>query len=152
MKETKRTQKLFEDLYEGEPWIGVTLFDTLKRIPAEKAAKKIAPHWNSIWEITNHIITWRLNVLERLHGNKMTTPDNNYFESVTDTSKAAWKKTLKHLEESQQQWTSFLKIFNEKDFENIYSRNGLSYYEHIHGIIQHDAYHLGQIVLLAKDV
>jgi uncharacterized damage-inducible protein DinB len=26
----------------------------------------------------------------------------------------------------------------------------MTYYEHIQGIIQHDAYHLGQIVLLSK--
>ena len=36
--------------------------------------------------------------------------------------------------------------------EKVYPNNGMSYYEHIQGIIQHDAYHLGQIVLLAKTV
>ena len=39
---------------------------------------------------------------------------------------------------------------SEKDFEKIYPGNQLNYYEHIHGIIHHDIYHLGQIVLLAK--
>ncbi|WP_235811010.1 DUF1572 domain-containing protein [Aequorivita aquimaris] len=38
------------------------------------------------------------------------------------------------------------------DFEKEYPTNKHSYYKHIHGIIQHDAYHLGQIVLLAKMV
>ncbi len=35
-------------------------------------------------------------------------------------------------------------------FEKIYPPEGQTYYEHIHGNIQHDAYHLGQIVMLAK--
>jgi hypothetical protein len=43
-----------------------------------------------------------------------------------------------------------LKKFKRKDLEKNYSSNGMSYYEHIQGIVQHDAYHLGQIVLLAK--
>ncbi len=150
MKETKRIEKLFEDLYDGEPWIGVSIFDTLKGISAEQAAKKITPHWNSIWEIVNHIIYWRLNVLKRVHGEVIVSPENNYFEKISDTSEAEWKNTLKRLEDSQQQWIAFLKKFRERDFENIYKNNGLSYYEHVHGIIQHDAYHLGQIVLLAK--
>ena len=42
------------------------------------------------------------------------------------------------------------KTFDESDFDKIYPSNKMSYYEHIHGIIQHDAYHLGQIVLLTK--
>lgn len=150
MKETKRTEKLFEDIYDGEPWIGVSLFDTLKDISAAQASQKIFPHWNSIWEIVNHMISWRLTVLQRVHGEVILTPEDNYIEGITDTSGTAWKETMKRLEDSQQQWIKFLKKFRQKDFDNIYLHNGLSYYEHIHGIMQHDAYHLGQIVMLAK--
>ncbi len=150
MKETKRTEKLFEDLYDGEPWIGVSIFDTLKNIPAAQASKKIFPEWNSIWEIVNHIISWRLTVLQRVHGEVIPSPDDNYIEDISDNSGKAWKATLKRLEETQQQWIKFLKKFKQKDFDNIYSHNSLTYYEHIHGIMQHDAYHLGQVVLLAK--
>ncbi|MBK8552177.1 MAG: DinB family protein [Ignavibacteria bacterium] len=152
MKETERIEKLFEDLYDGEPWIGVSLFDTLKNITAEKAAKKISPQWNSIWEIVNHIIEWRFIVLQRVHGEVLIAPENNYFIDVPEKSEAAWKNSLKRLEDSQQQWIKFLKTFKKKDFENIYPNNSRSYYEHVHGIIQHDAYHLGQIVLLSKEI
>lgn len=152
MKETERIEKLFTDLYNGEPWIGVSISGVLKNISAEQASKKVSPELNSIWEIVNHIITWRLNVLERVQGKVITTPDNNYFDVNTETSETEWKNSLKRLKDSQQKWISFLKKFKEKDFEVIYPNNGLSYYEHIHGIIQHDAYHLGQIVLLAKEI
>lgn len=152
MKETERIEKLFTDLYTGEPWIGVSISDILKNISADQAAKKYSPGQNSIWEIVNHIIAWRLNVLERIQGKVSTTPDNNYFDVITETNETEWKNSLKRLKDSQQKWISLLKKFKEKDFEDIYPNNGLSYYEHIHGIIQHDAYHLGQIVLLAKEI
>jgi uncharacterized damage-inducible protein DinB len=90
--------------------------------------------------------------LQRVHGNVIVTPENNYFEAVADTSPEAWKNTLKKLEESQTAWLNFLNNFNESNFENIYPNNKMTYYEHIHGIIQHDCYHLGQIVILAKMV
>lgn len=150
MKAKERITKLFEDIYDGDPWIDVTLQGTLKNISAAKAAKKISPDRNSIWQIVNHLISWRENVLQRVQGKMITTPDNNYFTGIIDTSDAAWQSTLKRLENSQQQWITFLANFNESEFDKIYPNNNMSYYDHVNGIIQHDAYHLGQIVLLSK--
>ncbi|MEO6723526.1 MAG: DinB family protein [Ferruginibacter sp.] len=150
MKETARIRKLFEELYNGDPWIAVTITGTLKDISAEQAAKKVVPTWNSIWQIVNHLIGWRENVLLRLHGEVIVSPANNYIDDITDASENAWTDTLHRLQDSQQKWVSFLDQFDEVDFEKIYPANNGSYYKHIHGIIQHDAYHLGQVVLLAK--
>ena len=152
MKETARIAKIFSDGYNGNPWIDVTLMGTLKNISAEQAAHKISPKHNSIWEIVNHIISWRNEVFQRVQGKFTIVPADNYFAPVADTSAVAWKKTLRRLEDEQQKWIVLLAKFNEKDFSKIYENNRLSYYEQIIGIIQHDAYHLGQIVLLAKSV
>lgn len=150
MKETKRIKKLFEDLYNGIPWIDVTIMDTLKNISAEQAAKKVTPGRNSIWQIVNHMIAWRENVLLRVQGNEVTAPNNNYFTQLEIISETEWQKALERLANSQDQWIRFLENFDESQFDRIYASNKMSYYEHIHGILQHDAYHLGQIVLLSK--
>ena len=150
MKETKRITKLFEDLYNGSPWIDVTIMDTLKNISAEQAAKKIIPERNSIWQIINHMIAWRENVLLRVQGNGMVTPNNNYFTQLEIISETEWQKALERLANSQEQWIHFLENSDESQFDKIYAPNKMTYYEHIHGILQHDAYHLGQIVLLSK--
>jgi len=149
MKETARISEIFEKTYDGDSWVGETLMGTLKNISPEKAAKKIDP-WNSIWEITNHIINWRENVLKRVQGNITNAPRNNYFEPVKDQSEQAWKKTLQSLKDSQDHWIAFLEKMSEADLEKIYPDNNASYYHNIQGILQHDAYHLGQIILLAK--
>ena len=150
MKETKRTAKLFADLYNGDPWVGVNIKDTLQHISSLQAIKKVHPQWNSIWQITNHIINWRENVLKRIQGEVITTPTDNYMTSIYDPSEAAWKHTLERLEDSQKKWILFLQDCNKACFKEKYKDNDMSYYEHIHGIMQHDAYHLGQIVLLSK--
>ena len=150
MEERHRIQKLFEDLYHGNPWIEVTLMEKLHALPAEQAQKKILPGWNSIWQIVRHLASWRMEVLRRVNGQVTTSPDHNYFEPLEDVSEEAWQETLGHLKESQDQWIRFLETFPEEDLEQIYPGNQMTYYENILGIIQHDAYHLGQITLLAK--
>ena len=147
--ETRRIGELLQNLYNGNPWLEVTLQTTLSGISAEQAAKKPGS-MNSIWEITNHIISWRRNVLERVSGKTIITPEHNYFLPVTDTTESAWKQTLMDLQASQTEWNSFLNTMQDCKLDGIYSLNGHTHYEHIHGIIQHDAYHLGQIVLIAK--
>ncbi|QBZ98491.1 DinB family protein [Flavobacterium sangjuense] len=152
MQENKLIKKLFEDLFEGNPWLDVTILGTLKNVTAEKASGKFPPISNSIWEIVNHLIDWRLNVLQRVQGKVLITPNDNYFKPVKDTSQAAWEKTIERLQESQEKWLTFLEEMNTNTFSDIYPTNTMTYYEHIHGIIQHDAYHLGQISLLVKCV
>lgn len=150
MKEALRINKLFRDLYDGHPWIDVTLLGTLKNLSAKQSSKKISSQWNTIWEIVNHLISWRLNVLQRVRGQVLITPDTNYVVPVENTSETAWQQTLLRLEESQKQWEIFLKDSSDNDFSKKYPANAFTHYEHIHGILQHDAYHLGQIVLLSK--
>jgi uncharacterized damage-inducible protein DinB len=150
MKETKGIIKLFHDLYNGSPWVGVNILSTVQGISADQAAKKVFPKWNSIWEITNHVVSWRQNVMRRIQGEVIITPDHNYFTPVSDTSDIAWNHTLQKLEDSQQQWLLVLSQLKENDLERIYQNNNMTFYENIHGLIQHDAYHLGQIAMLAK--
>ncbi|MEQ9166582.1 MAG: DinB family protein [Fulvivirga sp.] len=150
--EKERLVSLFEKLYDGYPWLGVNIKSTLQGVSAQQAATKHFPNCNSIWQIVEHIISWKTNVLQRIQGEVITTPDNNYIEEITNTSEEAWQATIARLEEAHHKWLGYLKNFDEADFEKIYPPNGMTYYEHIHGIIQHDAYHLGQIVLLAKGI
>jgi len=149
MEETKRISSLFSNLYNGNPWLDITLKGTLSAIAAEKAAIK-HDGINSIWEITNHLIDWRRNVLQRVNNVTIISPEHNYFLPVADTSEQAWQETLRQLELSQDEWISFLSQMHFENLSDVYPANGHTHYEHIHGIIQHDAYHLGQIVLIAK--
>jgi uncharacterized damage-inducible protein DinB len=150
MKETERLVKSFEDLYHGNPWLDVTIMGTLENLTGVQASNRVFANRNTIWEIVNHLIAWRLNVLQRIQGNSIITPENNYISEIRDSSEVAWKNTIEQLKESQRKWINFLRTFDENNFELIYPANGMTYYEHIQGILQHDAYHLGQIKLLAK--
>src|SRR3569832_2055482 len=101
MNEINRILSLFEKGYQGSPWIDVNLVDTLQAITAEQALKKIKKNSNSIWEITNHLISWRKSVLQRMQGMEVKAPSHNYFVQVETGSAAEWKKTLDELAVTQ---------------------------------------------------
>ncbi len=107
MNEPMRIKKLFADLFDGDPWIENSLMKILSALTAEQAARKTKIVPNSIWETANHIVSWREVVLQRLNGNKIPTPEHNYFQSISDVSHANWKRTLSRLQTSQTRWLVF---------------------------------------------
>lgn len=149
MRDVERFLKLFNDHYDGDPWIEVNLQGTLEHITAAVASQKVGS-LNSIWQIVNHIISWREALLKRIQNEHVPSPENNFIETITDVTPEAWNHTMKRLQVSQDKLLSYLaekELMNldEKPLEGQYSR-----YELIVGILQHDVYHLGQVVLIKK--
>ncbi len=149
MKENLRISEMVNDLHDGHPWIDVTFQDTLKFISAADASKNI-PGCNSIWQLLEHIINWRKLNRERLQGMQIPSPGHNFILPVENASEQNWKDLLNRFNESQKEWNEFVLSLSDEDLDRINETNKMSYYKQVHGILQHDAYHLGQIVLLAK--
>jgi uncharacterized damage-inducible protein DinB len=149
MTESKRIAGLFQDLYSGQPWIDMTVMGTLAGISAQEAARRVRPEWHTIQELVHHLACWRENVLQRIQGKLIKTPAHNYFKI---DSKESWLQLRQRLADTQSAWVAFLQKMPVRSMGLVYPNNGLDYYAHIHGILQHDAYHLGQIVLLAKSI
>ncbi len=150
--ESLRILKLFSDQYHGKPWTEVRLIDILNGISAQMAAEKPISNANNIWQLVQHITAWRENVLRKMNGEKLQTPSDNYLSRPDDTSEEAWKNLLDKLEQSEKQWEAFLiNITDEKISEPYLPSNGeFTIYEVIQGLLHHDAYHFGQILMLKK--
>lgn len=150
MTEQELLAKLFSDLFDGSSWIDVNIMNTLEEITAKEAATKVFPNFNSIWEIVNHQIRWRETVMRRLHGEEVESPENNYFSYIRDRSESAWTQTRDAFRESQTVWPSFMAQATKGELLKAVAPTPFSGYELVHGILQHDAYHLGQVRLLLK--
>jgi uncharacterized damage-inducible protein DinB len=142
MAESQRIAALLSDLYNGKPWIDINILDTVKSLNAQQAARKIGNDWNSTWQIINHLIDWRSHLLENFHGGDRTSP----------TSDAAWQTTLEKLETSQHDWQKFLRHLDDNALNETMAGHKFTNYQYLHGIVQHDAYHLGQIAMLVKHI
>lgn len=148
-RDIARFQKQLMVHYSGTPWIDISIKGTLKRVTAKQAALKIG-ELNSIWQIVNHMISWRKALFGRIKDKPVGHPTNNYIWEVKNTTPAAWKKTLQEFEKSQKEINSFLDKQDDSLFEKISPASGYSYYELAQAITIHDTYHLGQIVLIKK--
>lgn len=152
MTEQELLAKLYSDLFNGSPWIDVNIMSTLEEITAKEAATKVFPNFNSIWEIVNHQIRWRDTVMKRMNGEEVESPEDNYFSYIRDRSENAWQQAREQFRQSQEQWLQQLGKWKKKELEEQYATSPFTKHELVYGILQHDAYHLGQIRLLLKMV
>ncbi len=147
--ELERFNKLFADHYSGEPWIEINLLQTLDGINEQEANRKLG-NLNTIWQIVNHMISWRETLLKRIHNQNIAAPENNFIEPVTDISPEAWMYTKARLGFSQDSLLAYLSPGNDVNLDEHPNGGAYTRYELIQAILQHDMYHLGQVVLIKK--
>ncbi len=156
MTEVERVGTLLRGAFEGEaPWHGISLKEILEGISAPQAAQRPLPGAHSIWELVHHIAAWKDVVRRRIGGEKVLgISGEEDWPPVHHISEAAWERTLDDLERAQRQlWQAVAGLSDDRLGEELPgTRRGYSLYETLHGIIQHDLYHAGQIALLKQAV
>jgi uncharacterized damage-inducible protein DinB len=151
MKETARIADQSKRAYAGKAWHGPSLKYLLRGVSAAQAAARPVPGAHSIWELVMHITAWDRVVAERIRGGKRTSlPPAENFPQVADTSPAAWKKTLAELGAANRQLRRSILKFSPARLDRKLGGGDHSFYITMHGIIQHDLYHAGQIAVLKK--
>jgi uncharacterized damage-inducible protein DinB len=151
MTETHRINSQLKHAQEGQAWHGPSLRELLDGVTAEQASARPIPNAHSIWELVNHVITWEQIARRRLEGEAHNeVPDEINFPPVTDASEAAWQATLQSLEASHRSLRDGIKKIDDARLEEIAPGTSYSIYFLLHGVIQHDLYHAGQIALLKK--
>ncbi len=150
MEEIKRIQDQMKRAFEGKAWHGPSVQEVLSAVRAEQAATKPVTNAHSIWEIVRHISAWKEAVRRRLEGEEANLPTDGDWPPVTDTSETAWQKTLQTLENRQQELLQTVARLTNAQLDRSTTGNQGTFYHTIHGIIQHDVYHAGQIALLKK--
>ncbi|MCB0649572.1 MAG: DinB family protein [Saprospiraceae bacterium] len=149
-KEKEQLISLFSKLYDGYPWLAVNFEDTIMGLDYQKAFAHPLASCNSIWELVRHLIEWKKNVMLRLKDQVIKTPEHNYIMIVENPNEESWQSTLAEWRALNGEWLDFLKHYDFGKLGAVYPNNKMTYFEHIHGVLQHEAYHLGQMVLLAK--
>jgi uncharacterized damage-inducible protein DinB len=151
MREKEKIAELFEFLQQGDCWVGVNMQQALKGIDAGMAAAVLYRGGNTIWQLVNHLVYWRKTVLIRLQGKNALPPMPDMY-LPSDLSEDSWQTTIRHFEEVYQQLHTAITNFREEQLDKDSPKKGQTYYHLLTGCLQHDAYHLGQIVLLKKMV
>jgi len=143
--------------HEGDPWHGSPLRDLLAGITCEVAAARPIRGLHSVWELVLHMTAWKNEVRRRLSGKPAGNPEEGDWPDVPSPTPEAWSAALRRLEEAHTALISAVRqLPEEKLFEPTNDPRdretgaGVSYYVLLHGIVQHDVYHAGQIALVKK--
>jgi uncharacterized damage-inducible protein DinB len=151
--ETTRIADQLRRAFDGGAWHGDSLLEILKGVTAERAAARPVAGAHTIWELVLHIAAWDVAVRRSLAGMAMGVADAENFPAVSDTSAAAWEKTLAHLRRTHEELIEAVEKFPEGSLEKrVPDKEGAHYnfYYTLQGVVQHELYHAGQIALLKK--
>ncbi len=150
MSEIDRILDQLKRAYDGEAWHGPALREVLVDVTALQAAARPLPNAHSIWELVLHIAAWENAARKTLEGEPLHVSEDENFPAISDTSEAAWRDALTTLEASHYVLRATIAQLTDADLDTVIPGRRYSVYFLLHGIIQHDLYHAGQIVLLKK--
>src|SRR5437762_10651580 len=97
VSEVERIRDQFRRAFEGEAWHGPSVLALLDGVTAQQAAAHPIQGAHSIWELTLHIAAWERACKRRLEGDPAQLTDEEDWQSIDDTSEAAWEQTKQHL-------------------------------------------------------
>jgi len=151
--ETSRIADQLRRAFEGEAWHGSSVLEILSGVNAASAAARPLPRSHRIWEIALHIAVWDDAARRRMAGEVVQpTPDEDW-PAVVDTSSAAWERTLAHLKQTHEALVEAVRGCPDSRLAEKVTGKEPDYYTlyyMLHGIVQHELYHAGQIALLKK--
>lgn len=142
-------QRLAE-LNQGVPWYGRNIIELLDAVDENKFISEVKGYPNTIQGLALHILTWRHVLIRKFQGDtqytvKINTPED--WPKDQNLNKSSFKRKLHdsykliidHLEDKDDEWLLTLVPGEKFNFKYM-----------IEGVIQHDLYHMGQIVILNK--
>jgi uncharacterized damage-inducible protein DinB len=153
MSEAARIADQLRRAFDGEAWHGDSLFEILERVTAERAAARPVANAHSIWELVLHIAAWDDVALRRMGGAAVELSDAENFPPVTNASDAAWRAALAAVRQGHERLVAAVAALpDSRLLEMVPGKEGAHYtfYYMLHGVVQHELYHAGQIALLKK--
>lgn len=152
MSEINRIADQLTRAMEKDAWHGDSLLPLLKNIKAADALAKPLENVHNIWELVLHIRGWQDAVRRRLAGTVTELSVSEDWPPIADTSEKAWKAAVERLSASYQRLRETILALNDKDLEAPATGKGYPVYIMLHGLIQHNVYHTGQIAILRKEI
>ncbi|HVO62322.1 MAG TPA: DinB family protein [Terriglobales bacterium] len=153
MSECTRLADQIRRAFEGDAWHGDSVLEILVDVKADVAAAHPIKTAHSIWELVLHIASWDDAVVRRIGGDVVNLSDRENFPPVVDTSEKAWRSALDHLKKTHAALVKAVDEFPDARLQQQVQGKSQAYYTFFYmfaGIVQHELYHAGQIVMLKK--
>ena len=135
---------------EGDSWQGASIREILEGVTAREAAAHPVSGGHSIWELVYHVTAWVRAVHSRVLGKVSELDGEADWPPVRDTGDNSWASAFEDLCRSQSELIATLKTMSDADLNAAVPNRDYDRAHLLHGLIQHHAYHAGQMSLLKK--
>ncbi len=150
MNNIKNLSDQLQRAYSGEAWHGPSLREILTDVTSPIASAKPIAAGHSIWELVMHIGAWVSAVRRRLAGQPVALSPQEDWPAIDGGSETAWQHTLAALEDEHNKLREAISALPEESLLLTVAGERYSVFFMLQGVIQHNLYHAGQIVLLKK--
>ena len=155
-----RTSLLIDQLhraFDGDPWHGPSVVHLIRDITFAQAMATPPGGVHSIAAIVAHMTSWVAEVTRRVSGHPAADPIEGDWPIPRATDQAGWLVMHLELAEAMARLTETVAGFpdarwNDKvgDTRDAALGTGLTYEQTILGLVQHLAYHGGQVAILRR--
>jgi uncharacterized damage-inducible protein DinB len=154
MPETSRILDQLHRAYEGPAWHGPALREVLSGVTWQTAAQRPIPSAHTIWELVLHLTVWMSVPTRRIQGGEIPTlPPDQDWPTPPAPSESGWREALDQLAQAQRNLEDEVRnLTDERLREKVLGEVPYSIYTMLHGVVQHNLYHAGQIALLKKAI
>lgn len=150
MSEAQRIAKQLQRTFQGRAFHGPALNEVLVGV-SSRIAQRIPPGAShSIWQTVLHVAFWQDEVCRWLGGQYRPPAELNDWPAVESTSEDAWQAALEALRSSNAALCAVATKLDDARLSGRVHEGAHSVYVTLHGIVQHNVYHAGQIALLKK--
>ena len=156
MTEIERIQDQLKRSFFGASWHGPSVTEALENISAELSSSTRLKGAHSIRELVDHMSFWKNLVGRVLKKEKIDLQEEveRDWPKISDHSDRAWESAKENLHSTHDHFSKIVQGLAETDLDRevMGVKNRYTVNQVVHGVIQHDLYHAGQIVLLKKPV
>jgi hypothetical protein len=151
MSEIECIVDLLQTGYNGSPWHGPSLVANLDGLTAAQAAQKPIPNGHCIWELVQHVTAWVNVAINTIDGQQYAVlPVEQDWPAISASDDAAWQGALDILDSSMGALIAAVgELEDDKLWDNLPGME-FNMYWLLMGVVQHSAYHAGQVGLLKK--
>ena len=146
MSEIERIRDQLRRAFSGDAWHGPSLKELLEGVDADTASARPIVDAHSIRELVLHIVAWEKETVRRVNGEGSDLPPEEDWPNGAD----AWAALLEELEASHVRLMETLAELDDSQLDGAVIGTGGTVYHLVHGVVQHNLYHGGQIVLLRR--
>ena len=140
----------FRRAFEGDAWHGPALFELLENVDAATAAARPLSDAHSIWELVSHIAVWDAATLRRLAGEKCQPEGKDNFPPMPQPSEQSWRDTVAQANRIHNELVKTVAALPDSRLHDRVPGKDYDFYFMLHGVVQHELYHAGQIAILKK--